>query len=193
MPGGPHDVRPHRASTNRIQHPQVGDLEFEFGEMGLPVYPPPGQMLCADTNHPGSAIEELIALLGNRAATSTTPRSRRAQTDNVSRGARPCRPHPGGAAIVRRPQTDPGRASAGRFPQATVRLPASSYPDAGGTMDTGDESAPARSRSRRARARVADVGGDIASEALMSGIVRVLLFPLRALGHAVRLLLEALS
>ncbi|MDV6259812.1 helix-turn-helix transcriptional regulator [Rhodococcoides yunnanense] len=73
-----HDVRIHRVGLKRIVHPQVGDLEFTFQAMDLPVNP--GWALTVYTTEAGSPSEERISLLGSLetsvATTATTNRSR---------------------------------------------------------------------------------------------------------------------
>ncbi|WP_062520282.1 helix-turn-helix transcriptional regulator [Demequina silvatica] len=68
-----HEVRPHRAGTKRLHHPQVGDLEFTFEGMELPGTP--GWMLYAYTTEPGSPTEERIALLGSLAVSDRPSRA----------------------------------------------------------------------------------------------------------------------
>jgi hypothetical protein len=62
-----HNVRHHRAGIKRIHHPEVGDLEFAYEAMDLPLNP--DWFLFAYTAEPGSPTEERLMILGSLAAT----------------------------------------------------------------------------------------------------------------------------
>lgn len=63
-----HNVRHHRTGIKRICHPDVGDLEFTYEAMDLPLNPE--WYMFAYTAEPGSFTEERLKILGSVAASS---------------------------------------------------------------------------------------------------------------------------
>ncbi len=61
-----HNVRHHRTEVKRICHPDVGDLEFTYEAMELPLNPE--WFMFAYTTESGSPTEERLKLLGSLAA-----------------------------------------------------------------------------------------------------------------------------
>lgn len=70
-----HQIRFHRTGSKRIQHPDVGDLEFVYEGVELPE--PQGWTMFVYTTAAGSPTEERVKLLGSLAATPTTAESLR--------------------------------------------------------------------------------------------------------------------